>query len=109
MALTRDPVSLQRKGFPTGGWVERGRADWSATGPAPTTICRLKKQKPADLSTSGLRFNPGSVLLSHCLTAAVASALESLTSVFEMGTGGTPQARPPGTRKKVRFGDLVIG
>ncbi len=39
---------------------------------------------------------PGSVLLSHCLTAAVSSALEDLTSVFEMGTGVTPPAWPPG-------------
>ena len=38
---------------------------------------------------------PGSVLLSHSLTAAVSSALESLTSVFGMGTGVTPPAWPP--------------
>jgi len=33
--------------------------------------------------------NPGSVLLSHRVAPAVPSALESLTSVFGMGTGVT--------------------
>src|SRR5881628_3439454 len=54
-------------------------------------------KKPADPKTSGLLIKPGSVLLSHSLTAAVSSALEDLTSVFEMGTGVTPPAWPPGT------------
>jgi hypothetical protein len=33
---------------------------------------------------------PGDDLLSHDLSVIVSSALESLTSVFEMGTGVTP-------------------
>ncbi len=53
-------------------------------------------KKPADLAISGLLINPGSVLLSHSLAAAVSSALEDLTSVFGMGTGVTPPAWPPG-------------
>ena len=35
-------------------------------------------------------INPGSDLLSHTLSHAVPSAVESLTSVFGMGTGVTP-------------------
>ena len=34
--------------------------------------------------------NPGSDLLSHAVTRPVPSAVESLTSVFGMGTGVTP-------------------
>ena len=57
---------------------------------------RVETKKPADLAISGLLINPGSVLLSHSLAAAVSSALEDLTSVFGMGTGVTPPAWPPG-------------
>ena len=35
-------------------------------------------------------MNPGGDLLSHPVAQAVSSALEGLTSVFEMGTGVTP-------------------
>lgn len=53
-------------------------------------------EKPRDLSSLGFSFlNLGNDLLSHSLTAAVSSALEGLTSVFEMGTGGTPPVRSP--------------
>jgi hypothetical protein len=38
----------------------------------------------------GLKKYPGDVLLSHDLSVIVSSALESLTSVFGMGTGVTP-------------------
>jgi hypothetical protein len=38
----------------------------------------------------GLKNIPGNVLLSHDLSVIVSSALESLTSVFGMGTGVTP-------------------
>ena len=40
----------------------------------------------------------GSVLLSHNLAVAVSSALEGLTAVFGMGTGGSPPAWPPERR-----------
>ncbi len=40
----------------------------------------------------------GSVLLSHNLAVAVSSALEGLTAVFGMGTGGSPPAWPPESR-----------
>ncbi len=39
---------------------------------------------------------PGSDLLSHAVAHAVPSALEGLTSVFEMGTGVSPPLWPPG-------------
>ena len=38
---------------------------------------------------------PGGVLLSHTLSGAVPSALEGLTTVFEMGTGVAPPPLPP--------------
>jgi hypothetical protein len=41
--------------------------------------------------------NPGGVLLSHRVSPAVPSALEGLTSVFGMGTGVAPPAKPPET------------
>src|SRR5207245_7850582 len=65
-------------------------------------------KKPADPKTSGLLIKPGSVLLSHSLTAAVSSALEDLTSVFEMGTGVTPPAWPPGIRKDCVYQEQII-
>ena len=46
-------------------------------------------------------FTPGSVLLSHSLTAIVSSALEGLTSVFGMGTGVSPPEWPPETQKLI--------
>src|ERR1700685_4454773 len=38
-------------------------------------------------------FNAGNDLRSHTLSRAVPSALRGLTSVFGMGTGGTPAVR----------------
>src|SRR5580765_8453916 len=40
-------------------------------------------------------FNAGDDLLSHTLSRAVQSALRGLTSVFGMGTGGSPAVRSP--------------
>src|SRR5690242_1581746 len=40
---------------------------------------------------------PGDDLLSHTLSRAVQSARRGLTSVFGMGTGGTPAVRSPTT------------
>src|ERR1039457_1056511 len=42
-------------------------------------------------------FNAGNDLLSHTLSRAVPSAQRGLTSVFGMGTGGTPAVRSPTT------------
>jgi hypothetical protein len=52
------------------------------------------------INEEGLLNNPGGVLLSHTVTHAVPSALEGLTSVFEMGTGVTPPLSPPKTEKR---------
>ena len=57
-----------------------------------------QKVKARDLSITGLQ-NPGSVLLSHRVSPAVPSALESLTSVFGMGTGVASPELPPGKTK----------
>src|SRR5712692_2552815 len=43
-------------------------------------------------------FYAGNDLLSHTLSRAVQSALRGLTSVFGMGTGGTPAVRSPTSR-----------
>lgn len=56
-----------------------------------------KKKGPA-AGCRALRKSGGD-LLSHTVSHAVSSALEGLTSVFGMGTGGTPPLRPPQTVK----------
>jgi hypothetical protein len=48
------------------------------------------KKSPSSIIDDGLKNIPGNVLLSHDLAIIVSSALESLTSVFGMGTGVTP-------------------
>jgi hypothetical protein len=53
-------------------------------------------------SAKTLEKNPGGILLSHRVPPAVPSALESLTSVFGMGTGVASPALPPGKNKKKR-------
>jgi hypothetical protein len=45
-------------------------------------------------------FNAGNDLRSHTLSRAVPSALRGLTSVFGMGTGGTPAVRSPTNRSR---------
>src|SRR5712691_7448562 len=50
----------------------------------------------------GLLFNLGNVLLSHTLARAVPSGLKGLTSVFGMGTGGSPSLQSPKTEKEFR-------
>jgi hypothetical protein len=56
----------------------------------------------------GCEINSGSVLLSHAATHAVPSALKSLTTVFEMGTGVTSSPSPPETQDlaiyKIKYG-----
>ena len=53
------------------------------------TAPRLTKKSPSSID-DGLKNIPGDDLLSHDLAIIVSSALESLTSVFGMGTGVTP-------------------
>ena len=57
-----------------------------------TTIisnCKAEKKKSPSAEADGLYKYSGDVLLSHDLAVIVSSALESLTSVFGMGTGVT--------------------
>ena len=53
-----------------------------------------KNQRPGRMDRV-LKDPPGSVLLSRGLSPQVPSALEGLTSVFGMGTGGSPPLLPP--------------
>ncbi len=48
-------------------------------------------------------INAGNDLLSHTLSRAVQSALRGLTSVFGMGTGGSPAVRSPTSRSRQRL------
>ncbi len=54
------------------------------------SIGRLNEKSPGSLSDPGLVKVPGGDLLSHRVSPAVPSALEDLTSEFEMGSGVTP-------------------
>ena len=54
------------------------------------------KKNPNDESL-GFAFSCGTVLLSHRISPAVPSALECLTSVFGMGTGGSTPLWAPQT------------
>src|SRR6266478_593700 len=55
-----------------------------------------EKHKRPDLSV-GPRDKPGNFLRSHTLARAVPSGLKGLTSVFGMGTGGSPSLWSPRT------------
>src|SRR5207253_10641370 len=59
-----------------------------------------KKEKANHVSMIGPLFNAGNDLRSHTLSRAVPSALRGLTSVFGMGTGGTPAVRSPTNRSR---------
>ena len=54
-----------------------------------------KKEKPEDFSSKLLYLDSGNVLLSRAVSSQVPSALKGLTSVFGMGTGGTPSPSSP--------------
>ena len=63
--------------------------------PAPAApSCAEKVNSPLRWKRA-VRKDPGSDLLSHRVAPAVPSALESLTSVFGMGTGVTSPLKPP--------------
>ena len=74
----------------------------------PVDIKFVKKKKSPEIFYlwAFLHLNLGNDLLSHSLTAAVSSALEGLTSVFEMGTGGTPPVRSPRNYLRENISDL---
>jgi hypothetical protein len=56
-------------------------------------ILGQKAKAPSILGA--FQFNLGNVLLSHTLARAVPSGLKGLTSVFGMGTGGSPSLQSP--------------
>ena len=55
----------------------------------------VNKKPPLENQEAVIKFNPGSVLLSHPCEEAVPSALGGLTSVFGMGTGVSLSLSPP--------------
>src|SRR5437016_12705716 len=63
-----------------------------------------QKAKAIQISLHGFYFYAGDDLRSHTLSRAVQSALRGLTSVFGMGTGGTPAVRSP-----TNLQSLVVG
>jgi hypothetical protein len=69
-------------------------------GGAPAPPLRKRKRPHSFLSVAFIYA--GDDLLSHTLSRAVQSALRGLTSVFGMGTGGTPAVRSPTNRSSGR-------
>jgi hypothetical protein len=63
--------------------------------PPHIAILTPEKEKANHVSMTGVYFYAGDDLLSHTLSRAVQSALRGLTSVFGMGTGGSPAVRSP--------------
>ena len=61
----------------------------------PSNPKTTKKEKPKDFSFKLLYLDSGNVLLSRAVSSQVPSALKGLTSVFGMGTGGTPSPSSP--------------
>src|ERR1700687_2186722 len=57
---------------------------------------KQKRPDPVARNRGVCKINPGSDLHSHAVASAVSSAQRGLTSVFGMGTGGTPAEWPPG-------------
>jgi hypothetical protein len=79
-------------------WASVKRSKSKAAGrSARSTRSTAKGKGQSDFSDWPL-FNAGNDLLSHTLSRAVQSALRGLTSVFGMGTGGTPAVRSPTSR-----------
>jgi hypothetical protein len=67
------------------------------------TSMSVKQKSPRLLA--GFCLKPGNFLLSHTLAHAVPSGLRGLTSVFGMGTGGSPSLWSP---RNWRHGDAAI-
>ena len=59
-------------------------------------VSMLKRKRPRSIMNVAFIY-AGNDLLSHTLSRAVPSARRGLTSVFGMGTGGTPAVRSPTT------------
>jgi hypothetical protein len=85
---TRSMTPQKKPGHPSKDQSQRS---------ARSTRSTAKGKGQSDFSDWPL-FNAGNDLLSHTLSRAVQSALRGLTSVFGMGTGGTPAVRSPTSR-----------
>ena len=74
-----------------------GGDDWEPAAEVPSEVegsHRKRKRLPTFLLIA-FCFYAGDDLRSHTLSRAVPSALRGLTSVFGMGTGGSPAVRSP--------------
>ena len=76
---TRSASSSQAQFTPDAGWI-----------PAIPGMHCTKKD-----TLSSVQLESGGDLLSRAVSSQVPSALKGLTSVFGMGTGGTPSPLPP--------------
>ncbi len=71
----------------------RRETQWESTAPPPSG--RMSKKKGPSLKRNGPNRCAGGDVLSHQVAPAVPSARQSLTTVFEMGTGVSSALRPP--------------
>jgi hypothetical protein len=69
---------------------------------------RTKKACCNQIDCSRLQKKSGEVLLSHPVSRAVPSALQGLTSVFEMGTGVAPVLYSPKIRLHMVNYEIII-
>ena len=77
------------------------------TRPKNSACVGQKRETPSELIRAQRgRFKglAGSDLLSHRVSAAVPLAHKGLTTVFGMGTGGTPSLSPPTKGNRIRMG-----
>src|SRR3979409_1869793 len=73
-----------------------GKSRARATAADRSVRSTLKRKRPSRFLSMAFIY-AGNYLLSHTLSRAVPSAQRGLTSVFGMGTGGTPAVRSPTT------------
>src|SRR6185503_4427298 len=71
------------------------RVQGQGRGLVPEARRRPKKKRPGSVGIRAFWNISGGDLLSHRVSPAVPSALEVLTSEFEMGSGVAPPVRPP--------------
>ena len=92
-------ASEPRGAIPSRAQRSRGISGNKKWEPAPAIP---QRKKAIQIYLDGLYFYAGDDLRSHTLSRAVPSALRGLTSVFGMGTGGTPAVRSPTKLRRFR-------
>ena len=85
----RHSICLHSGGLPRMTKNEYSSSEYSAS----AASARLEQQKKS--TPCGVLLESGGDLLSRAVSSQVPSALKVLTSVFGMGTGGTPSPLPP--------------